>query len=329
MKKILLAVLVTIPLLFMPSCETDVEINATWEEITIVYGLLDQHDDIHYFRINKAFLGGNVMEVAQIADSSSYKNDLQVVLEGYENSQLKQTIQFDTITISNKDTGFWYNPYMIVYKGSGQLDAGYQYKLYIKNTKSGKEIRSNTYLVQDFLVETPPAGGKINFIPEQFINFKWKYAVNAIRYEPLIIFKYWEIPLGTSDTILKYMDWPQTTRYGENLTGDGEMQPVSVSSDAFYSTVLTKLDNTFDGQRLADSIFFYVSAAGPEYDAYVKVNEPSSSLVTERPEYTNIEGGFGFLSSRYKTFRGKRLHPDTELKLIALNIGFVKNPGLK
>lgn len=329
MKKILLAVLVTLPLLFMPSCETDVDINATWEEITIVYGLLDQSDDVHYFRINKAFLGGNVLEVAKIADSSSYKNDLEVVLEGWQNNQLKQIIQCDTATISDKDTGFWYNPYMIVYKGAGQLNQDYQYKLYIKNTKSGKEIRSNTYLVQDFSIEAPPTGGKINFIYEQFINFKWKYAINAIRYEPLIVFKYWEIPLGTSDTIVKYMDWPQTTRYGENLIGGGEMQPVSVSSDAFYSTVLTKLDNTFDGQRLADSIFFYVSAAGPEYDAYIKVNEPSSSLVTDRPEYTNVEGGFGFLSSRHKIVRGKRLHPDTELNLINLNIGFVKNPGLK
>jgi len=328
MKKILLALLSTLPLLFMPSCETDVDINATWEEITIVYGLLDQRDDVHYFRINKAFLGGNVLEIAKIADSSSYKNDLQVILEGYENSSLKQTIQFDTATISNKDTGFWYNPYMIVYKGTGQLNPGYQYKLYIKNTKSGKEIRSNTYLVKDFSIEAPPAGGKINFIYDQYVNFKWKYAVNAIRYEPLIIFKYWEIPLGTSDTILKYMDWTQPTKYGDNLTGDGEMQPLAVSSNAFYSTVETKMDKNFEGQRLADSIFFYVSAAGSEYDAYLKVNEPSSSLVTDRPEYTNIEGGFGFLSSRYQIFRGKRLHVDTETNLINMNIGFVKNPHL-
>ncbi len=328
MRKILLALLASLPLLFMPSCETDVDINSTWEEITIVYGLLDKGDNVHYFRINKAFLGGNVLEVAKIADSSYYQNQLQVVLEGYENGTLKQTIPFDTATISNKDTGFWYNPYMVVYKGTGQLNPGYQYKLYIKNTKSGKEIRGTTNLVQDFSIEAPPAGGKINFVYDQFINFKWKYAKNAIRYEPLIIFKYWEIPLGTSDTILKYMEWPQTIKFGENLTGEGEMQPVSVSSNGFYSTILTKLDQNFEGERLADSIFFYVSAAGPEYDAYLKVNEPSSSLVTERPEYTNIEGGFGFMSSRFQIVRGKRLHVDTESNLIDLNIGFVKNPHL-
>jgi len=122
MKKTLLISLLVSLIMVFPSCETDFEINADWEEITIIYGLLNQEDTAHYFRINKAFLGGNALEIAKIEDSSSYKNDLEVVLEGWEGSTKKQTIVFDTTTISNKDTGTWYNPYMVVYKGVGELN---------------------------------------------------------------------------------------------------------------------------------------------------------------------------------------------------------------
>ena len=52
-KSLLLSLIVSLVLIF-PACETDVDVNAEWEEITIVYGLLSQNDQEHYFRINKA-----------------------------------------------------------------------------------------------------------------------------------------------------------------------------------------------------------------------------------------------------------------------------------
>ena len=39
------------------SCESDLDINSKWEEVTVVFGLLDQSQEKQYIRINKAFLG--------------------------------------------------------------------------------------------------------------------------------------------------------------------------------------------------------------------------------------------------------------------------------
>ena len=53
MKKILF--LLSTILLF--SCETEFEINADWQELMVVHGILDQSQGEQFVRINKAFLG--------------------------------------------------------------------------------------------------------------------------------------------------------------------------------------------------------------------------------------------------------------------------------
>ena len=326
MKKILLFTFLFSLILIFPSCETDVNIDAEWKEITIVYGLLNQQDMAHYFRINKAFLGGNALEIVKIEDSSSYKNNLEVTMEGWLNGNKVQSISFDTITISNKDTGSWYNPYMVVYKGVGQLNQAYDYKLYVKNIKSGKEVSSSTKLIHNFSIVKPNAGGKANFTQgNSSLLFSWDNAENAMRYEPLIRFHYFEVPLGTTDTIAKFIDWNQSTQIAPNT----DKVEISVSGDAFYTVVANNLEPDFSGVRLAGFVDYVVSAAGEEYNTYLNVNEASTSLVQDKPEYTNIENGFGLMSSRYQVIRTKDLHVDTETNLINMNIGFVKSPWVK
>jgi len=311
---------------FFSACETDFDVNADWQEITIVYGLLNQTDTNHYLRINKAFLGGNALEVAQIEDSSSYKNALAVIMEGWQGDDLKQSIEFDTTRIANKDSGLWYNPYMVIYKGSGVLNENYEYRLKIVNTQSGKEIFSKTQIVKDFSITKPNAGGKASFLRGYSSKFFWKNAVNAIRYEPLIRFNYYEVPNGTTDTIPKFLDWYQGTQFADNTSGYGDIE-IYVSGDGFYETLDRRLDKSFVGHRLAGVVDYIVSAAGEEYDTYMKVNGPSNSLVQDRPEYTNIENGIGLLSSRYTKSRTLQLNPITEQEIINMeDLSFVKSP---
>nr|NQU91440.1 hypothetical protein [Bacteroidota bacterium] len=320
MKKNLLLLLVLLAALFFNACETDFDIDAEWKEISIVYGLLDQRDTTHYFRINKAFLGGNALEVSKIEDSSSYKNSLEVILYGVKNNDTLQTIVFDTCKISNKDTGVWYNPYMQIYKGTGTLDETYDYNLYIKNMVTGKEIYSSTKLVRDFTISDP----KINasFVRGFTSSFTWRIADNGARYEPTIRFHYAEIPAGTNDTTWKFINWAQAAQSADQASGSNKIE-VTVQGDAFYSIVDRKLNDGFQGTRIAGLVDYIVSAAGEEYHTYMLVNEPSTSIVQEKPEYTNIENGLGFLSSRYQKTKTLSLNPLSYQELVDMNIGFV------
>ena len=64
------------------SCNNKLNVNAPWQDITIVYGLLSQNDSVQYLRITKAFLGeGDALHFAKIPDSSTYPNKLDVWME--------------------------------------------------------------------------------------------------------------------------------------------------------------------------------------------------------------------------------------------------------
>jgi hypothetical protein len=315
-------------LFLLSSCETDVDVNAEWEEITIVYGLLDQTDEEHIFRINKAFLGGNALEIAQIADSSSYNGAQEVVLQGLLNGEVEQTIVFDTTTIADKDSGIFYNPYMLVYKGTGQLNSNYQYRLNIKNTITGKEVSASTRLIQEFTISQPPSGGRATFRREFTSPFAWKNAVNAKRYEPVLRFHYFEVVNGNNDTIPKYIDWALPSKFADDVSGTG-LQEIDINNNGFYEVIKNKVQpDEINGHRLCGTVDFIVTAGGEEYDTYMRVNGPSNSLVQDRPEYTNVENGFGLVSSRVTVVKNRRLSTLTEDEILLLERDFITNPDL-
>ncbi|MCF8366824.1 MAG: hypothetical protein K9H16_13635 [Bacteroidales bacterium] len=324
----LLLTLLFISTLFFTACETDVDINAEWKEITIVYGLLNQSEQDHYFRINKAFLGGNALEVAKIADSSSYNGGLMVVLQGSQNGEIVQTITFDTITIAEKDSGMFYNPYMLVYKGTGTLNQEHLYTLKVTNPASGKEIFASTRLIEEFTISKPPEGGKATFLRDFTTELTWRNAINAKRYEPVLRFHYFEVATGATDTIPKYIDWALPSQFADDISGEGS-QEIEISNNGFYDFIQNNVKPaTFAGRRLCGTIDFIVTAGGEEYDTYLRVNGPSYSLVQDRPEYTNVENGFGLMSSRYTVSKNRRLHPFAEDEILLLGLGFIPNPNL-
>ena len=69
MRKTALVLLTGIAFL-MTACENEVELNAPYKELGVIYGLINAEDDTLSVRIQKTFLGeGNANDMAQITDS--------------------------------------------------------------------------------------------------------------------------------------------------------------------------------------------------------------------------------------------------------------------
>jgi hypothetical protein len=145
-------------LLLVFSCNKDLNVNADWQEITVVYGLLDQTSDTTFIKITKAFLGpGDAMMFAKIPDSSNYLEPIEARLDEYNSDLLVRQIPLDTVTIKNKQKGdsIFYYPNQLMYFTTTSLNQNYTYKLYIRNTKTGKIVTSQTNLVHDFEILRP------------------------------------------------------------------------------------------------------------------------------------------------------------------------------
>lgn len=304
--------------LFFVSCETDFELNAEWKDYTIVYGILNQNDDTHYIRIQKAYLGeGNVLHMALEPDSNLYPGNLSVKIEEWIPNQPNQPTVFnlDTISIDDKEPGIFFSPNQQLYYFNANLNQNANYKLIITNNNTGKVISSETGLVGDFGISRPVANTLINFdIPTNPTRtFAWKRAKNAGRYQMIMRFNYLEHNTTTNDSTQKHLDWNSEIITAGSGSGDIELR---FNNETFFTLVQTRiLPVGIEVIRYPVNIELIFLVAATELSTYIEVNEPSSSLIQEKPEYTNIENGLGVFSARFEKRSFHPLHPFTKDRL--------------
>jgi hypothetical protein len=353
MKKYTFLIL-TILVLFIVSCETDFDTIAAYEDITVVYGLLDSKDTNQYIKINKAFLSeNNILTYAADPDSNQYLVDeLDVkIIEKDENGNTVQTFDLDTTTIYNKESGQFYYPEQIIFNWTKPqfpyevkyiieglndtvgieffwLNEQSSYFLNVTNTVTGKEITSETPLVKDFRITKPGFGQTIRFVPNP-INpkeFEWEKADNGGKYEFELRFNYGEWFWGSQDTVYKYITLATTTLSG---SGSGSTMSYFYLDDNFFTSCENLIPYDADKEsevreRYSGKIDVLVSVAEEDLALYMEVNEPSTSIVQEKPEFTNIENGIGIFSSRYRKVKSKKLHSESvsELKNLPTDLKF-------
>lgn len=316
MKKAFLAVFLAS---FIYSCSTDFDINSDWQEIAVVYCLLNQNDSVHYVKVTKAFLGdGNALTMAANPDSSSYGNDLEVTMEERVNDAPTHIWYLDTVTVFNKESGIFSYPKQLVYKFTASLDTldqNSKYYLTIKNKKNGKLIYSQTPLVHSFSINKPTSNQTAVFHASNSIIVKWQSGVNGKLYQVLIRFNYWEKNIDTpNDSTLMHVDWNLGSYTAVGIQGSEEMT-TSYSGNSFFSFLKDNIphysgDNAEYIRRVAyPNVEFIFTVAADEFYTYMEVNKPSSGIVTEKPEYTNISNGIGIFSSRFEKSVKLAMHP--------------------
>ncbi len=344
--------------LILFSCETDFDTTADWKDITVVYGLLDQKDSLQYIKINRAFLGeGDALMFAKENDSINYPFPLRVWLEEWDyNGNKLQTIEFDTATTYKPDdpNAVFSTGAQRVYKGGpatvfevrpiyeGQTIVGYQkiwfnddnkFKLFIQYPDESKLITSETNIVQDFIITKPfPGSTSIRFVPNpaNTTTFSWNKAPNddkrQFRYEFHLIFNYSEL---TFDGQINYRSL---------VLASGQVYPQGGSSELYYyykdnnffTSCINNIpydDPAVEGnikERYTGQIQVLVYAAASEFNLFMQVYEPSTSIVQEKPTYTNIENGIGIFSARYNTDQKKKLHTETVADLKQMNYNEMK-----
>jgi hypothetical protein len=316
MKKTFLAVILS-SLIY--SCSTDFNINADWQEIAVVYCLLNQNDSVHYVKVTKAFLGdGNAFTMAANPDSSTYGPDLEVTMEERINNVQHQFWHLDTVTVFNKEPGIFSYPKQLVYKFEGTLDTldqNTKYYLTIKNKKNGKLIYSQSPLVHNFSIVKPMTGQLAVFHASNSVQVKWQTGVYGKLYQVVIRFNYWEKNINTpNDSTMLHVDWSLGTYTSVGIQGDEDLT-TSYSGNAFLSFLKDNIahyagdDDEYVRHVAYPNVEFIFTVAADEFYTYMEVNKPASGIVTEKPEYTNISNGIGIFSSRFEKSVKLSMHP--------------------
>jgi hypothetical protein len=347
MKKLFLSLSLLAGLVFFNACTTDVELYSEYKDIPIIYGLLDASQDTNFIRINRAFSGDNdhpinAANVALIADSCNYPGKLRAYIvkykKGYGGQYLStgDTLELDTITIHDKEEGIFYSPNQKVYWTNQHLDvntetAKYRYKIFVY--KDNDTITSETNIVggDGFKIITENLG----FMAEENDNsgkIKFTLADNAVFYDAKMVFYYKESVNGGPLTD-KQVSYSFGVKIIEDLGQENErIYYVSYG----MNTLFNLLEDAIGGDTVINenhpNVFRYfdekpmkifLSAGGDELYNYIQINSQTGYAQTI-PDYTNINGGYGVLSSRINKIKEVSISATTQRDLYGKPWGFVQ-----
>tara|TARA_B100000674_G_scaffold45669_1_gene31639 strand:+ start:751 stop:1728 length:978 start_codon:yes stop_codon:yes gene_type:complete len=313
---------------FFLSCETDFDVNAEWQDVTVVFGLLDPNNEDQLIKINKAFLGpGDALQMASVADSTNYDpSEITVKVHRVKQQTFGGYDTLASVTLSDtlleKDEGLFSTEENIIYtfkKPSSFYNTNSLYLLDILNENTQERITSETEIINTFSFESlNPSfewglynGELPDSLKFRTKNIEWQKSPNGLIYQLDIVINF----LENNDTV--NLVWSQPLV--EYTSGNMSLQ---IKGEQFFQFLVNNLDNNTVKQFLNLDLVMTIGTV--ELKTYIDVNKPFSGIVQERPTYKNINNGIGLFSSRftYDDIKGIRLTNSTINYLNELNIGF-------
>jgi hypothetical protein len=314
--------------LIFNACSTDVDIIGPYQETTVVYGLLNPNDEVHYIKVNKTFLGTeDALIMAQNRDSSEYfsvKGRIEKWNGDNQDFSYNRTIR-DTL-VEDKEEGIFFSPKQTVYYFvDNNLSSDSEYRLVLDIENGKKEVTAQTPILSSSI--TPPlallnginsstANGGVRFVNSYSVdgsayselNIEFNAIPNGKRYELGFVFRYDEVRTN-GEVFSRSIPWNLGVSKSQGITGS-EKITYALNGQSFFQHLETRIESNSSlvERRIFKGIDMVISVAGEELNTYMEVNEPTSGIVQERPDYTNINNGVGIFSSRVRSvFAGNEL----------------------
>jgi hypothetical protein len=271
-------------------CNEEIELSTDFQETAVIYGLLDQSEQIHYIKINRAFIGpGSSIDIAQIPDSSYFKNvEAKITEQGGSNRvwYLRDTV------IGNKDpNGVFYAPEQKLYyfdTKTNPLNASYTYKLTVtidKGLASEFIVTGQTALVNNIALQSSATFrlGLIdnnNLYKSTSLNINSGTATTVNAKFNMIVNEY----IGSSfDSIT--IPW----NIDEVDAGTTTNMSINFNGQTFYEVMKNGVtNNPAITKRNFKALKVVLTGGTADLHNYILVNKPSSSISQSKPTFTNL-----------------------------------------
>ncbi|MGZ6539669.1 MAG: hypothetical protein ACXVEB_14935, partial [Bacteroidia bacterium] len=258
---------------------------------------------------------GNAYLYALMKDSTQFKNPLDVKIKcdvsgiTYNLTPANYIIK-DPGLFFYDTTGTGTNQTNVIYKmvtdgapGHPHLNTNSIYELTATNGETGTVVTSKTLIVPDIgsFLAPNPAGSTFSFViagfyPNYKFKVEWMSAPNARQYQVILRLHYTDST--TSGNVAKYLDYQMPALTTDGLSG-GEDLSVELYGRDFYKYIGTTLSD-YSGLilRKTGNVDVLLVSGADDLVTFIDVNKPSTGIIQERPEFTNIVNGLGLFSSR-------------------------------
>lgn len=298
-------------MLLSVACEK-IDLKAPYQEIPVVYCLLNPKDTTQYVRINRMYLSDDAYAYIQNTDSTTYAfGEWEVMLEQWKNGQLAgEPIRFEPTLAYPKEPGAFSTENHVLYISSEPLLTKCEYVLKCRNLERGLQVQARTSSLGRYNYITVFDDIRKYHVASYFPEIiDYPYSLYHPSYDHKIIrFQYKEIREG--DTYYKYVDWFPY----ENPLLIAPMKDDSVEGqfpEDYYRYLSECIPVDPEVKRIAIGVDHMFTIANEEVHRYIDLYNALNSYYYV-PDYTNVENGRGIFSCRYHySYFGKKLKAET------------------
>jgi len=299
--------LIVLCCVLMVSCEVEFSPNAEWQEVPVVYCMLDQDEDTTWVRVERCYLSeGDIYSPSMVNDSINYPaGALQVKMYAMLNGTDVDSFDFEYV-LRDRDSGDFVSQAQPLYASRTRrsLRDECTYRLEVRRTADGSMLASaETPLVirpEGSVITKVNDNGKFGFYFNNACRIDWKAMTNARLYQPIIRFYY---TIGT-DTL--YVDTPCALVHSRN---NALSYTTSYSCSAFLEALKRALQDDPRPKGYPKVADIYITACSEDLNAYITSVNAGGNLDQGRELYSNINGGLGIFASR-RTHIYKRVECD-------------------
>lgn len=276
------------------ACSEDIDLSPDGKETAIVYALLDQSDSIHYVRVNRAFYGGtNALEVAQIPDSSYFKQVEVTITEAINGKVTRSWKLRDTIVYNKDTTGVFYAPQQKLYyfktAKETTLKTSAIYNLNISVDNKRFEVNGQTQLIQNAKIGSPSSeGNSFSFASTNIAKYGYFTTqvnaslgtANAINVALDIYIKEYK----GNESAIKKVTW----NLGDRINSSSPSVAVPAGGESFFKKIASVCTDNSVTKRQLYRIDINAMFCSNSFVEYQNSLMPSSSLAQSKKEYTNL-----------------------------------------
>lgn len=290
MRKILAVLAITIIAI---SCNQELIINAPWKDVSAIYGILDRTSDTNYVRIHRGYLGNEGINGGSQDPDSLYYITPDVKIEIInESGQTIETVDLIRDESKDLDSGFFTVEDYHTYRFDKVLVDNFQYKLIVDKSEDGlNQVYATTPMVDDFKIDKPNANRNLAYTFRNGVDVGWESTTNGRLYEVSTRLHYQEMSLtDNTDIVDKFVDYNVTTKLANSLNG-GQTFVSTIDYEGYYRFLGNNIETNQDVIRFYVGTDITIVAAADDFATYMSVSAPATTVVQDKPHFTNILGG--------------------------------------
>jgi hypothetical protein len=307
------------------SCSNDFQLNTTADPVPVVCCLLNPDVNGQYVRLGRSFLTDpDNPDAPPVTDSTVWNLPVNVYVEEWKDGFPVETYRFDPVTAAPKDSGYFPENNLRLYKADFKPARLATYRLYVHFPDDYRIITAIATIPGRPVVYDPleMPGRKITLQSGVQFTSRWAPGEGSGIYQGLFSVSFNEIVNGQSSVNQALLRMEPVLGLGTDI----EMTDI-LSGNRFLEEMAKQIPVREGVERSVINVRFTLFKGGEELALLVSPDLQQTTISNSLNQYTNLVNGIGVFSSMQQVAVNNLQFSNTTLNELAhseltRNLGF-------